>query len=223
MLPNTAGCATAEEAVRVARLGRELARLAGQDDNTFVKLEVIPDSRHLLPDPIGTLEAAEILVKEGFTVLPYINADPLLARRLDARLAGLARKLDFTYTRYADDLTFSGDAAAAAKTGYLLTRIRHLIADERLTVNEQKTRVQRPGAQQTVTGIVVNQRPNVPRTTVRRLRAILHDARHHGLDAANREGRENFADWLGGMIAYVSMVNPGRGRELREEFDRVTG
>ena len=83
MLPNTAGCATAEEAIRVARLGRELARLAGQEDNTFVKLEVIPDSRHLLPDPIGTLEAAEQLVREGFTVLPYINADPLLAKRLE--------------------------------------------------------------------------------------------------------------------------------------------
>jgi thiazole synthase len=83
MLPNTAGCATAEEAVRVARLGRELARLAGQEDNTFVKLEVIPDSRHLLPDPFGTLAAAEQLVKEGFTVLPYINADPLLAKRLE--------------------------------------------------------------------------------------------------------------------------------------------
>ncbi len=83
MLPNTAGCATAEEAIRVARLGRELAKLAGQEDNNFVKLEVIPDSRHLLPDPIGTLEAAEQLVKEGFTVLPYINADPLLASRLE--------------------------------------------------------------------------------------------------------------------------------------------
>lgn len=83
MLPNTAGCATAEEAVRVARLGRELAKLAGQEDNTFVKLEVIPDSRHLLPDPFGTLEAAEQLVSEGFTVLPYINADPLLAKRLE--------------------------------------------------------------------------------------------------------------------------------------------
>jgi thiazole synthase len=83
MLPNTAGCATADEAIRVARLGRELAKLAGQEDNTFVKLEVIPDSRHLLPDPIGTLEAAETLVKEGFTVLPYINADPLLAKRLE--------------------------------------------------------------------------------------------------------------------------------------------
>ena len=83
MLPNTAGCATAEEAIRVARLGRELAKLAGQEDNNFVKLEVIPDSRHLLPDPFGTLEAAEQLVKEGFTVLPYINADPLLAKRLE--------------------------------------------------------------------------------------------------------------------------------------------
>ena len=83
MLPNTAGCATAEEAIRVARLGRELAKLAGQEDNTFVKLEVIPDSRHLLPDPFGTLMAAEQLVREGFTVLPYINADPLLAKRLE--------------------------------------------------------------------------------------------------------------------------------------------
>ncbi len=84
MLPNTAGCQTAEEAVRVARLGREMAKLLGQEDNNFVKLEVIPDSRYLLPDPIGTLEAAEQLVKEGFAVLPYINADPLLAQRLEA-------------------------------------------------------------------------------------------------------------------------------------------
>jgi thiazole synthase len=83
MLPNTAGCQTAEEAVRVARLGREMAKLLGQEDNNFVKLEVIPDPKYLLPDPIGTLQAAEQLVKEGFAVLPYINADPMLARRLE--------------------------------------------------------------------------------------------------------------------------------------------
>lgn len=83
MLPNTAGCKTAEEAVRVARLGREMAKLLGQEDNNFIKLEVIPDAQYLLPDPIGTLEAAEQLVKEGFAVLPYINADPLLAKRLE--------------------------------------------------------------------------------------------------------------------------------------------
>jgi thiazole synthase len=83
MLPNTAGCKTAEEAIRVARLGREMAKLLGQEDNNFVKLEVIPDAKYLLPDPIGTLEAAEQLVKDGFAVLPYINADPLLAQRLE--------------------------------------------------------------------------------------------------------------------------------------------
>jgi thiazole synthase len=78
ILPNTAGCQTAEEAVRTARLARSM----GLSD--WVKLEVIPDPRYLLPDPVETLRAAEILVKEGFTVLPYINADPVLARRLEA-------------------------------------------------------------------------------------------------------------------------------------------
>ncbi|MDQ6741925.1 MAG: thiazole synthase [Candidatus Dormibacteraeota bacterium] len=77
ILPNTAGCQTAEEAVRIARLARSM----GLSD--WVKLEVIPDPRYLLPDPIETLKAAEILVAEGFTVLPYINADPVLARRLE--------------------------------------------------------------------------------------------------------------------------------------------
>ncbi|MFW6315502.1 MAG: glycine oxidase ThiO [Cyanobacteriota bacterium] len=83
MLPNTAGCKTAEDAIRVAKLGREMAKLLGQEDNNFVKLEVIPEAKHLLPDPIGTLEAAETLIKEGFAVLPYINADPVLAKRLE--------------------------------------------------------------------------------------------------------------------------------------------
>ena len=83
MLPNTAGCTNADDAVRVARLGREMAKLLGQEDNNFVKLEVIPDAKYLLPDPIGTLRAAEQLVKEGFAVLPYVNADPILAKHLE--------------------------------------------------------------------------------------------------------------------------------------------
>jgi thiazole synthase len=77
ILPNTAGCQTAEEAIRIARLARSM----GLSD--WVKLEVIPDPRYLLPDPIETLRAAETLVNEGFTVLPYINADPILASRLE--------------------------------------------------------------------------------------------------------------------------------------------
>ena len=76
LLPNTSGAVNAEEAVRLARL----AVAAGLPN--WVKLEIHPDPRYLLPDPIETLKAAEILVKEGFIVLPYINADPVLAKRL---------------------------------------------------------------------------------------------------------------------------------------------
>lgn len=83
LLPNTAGSQTAEEAIRMAFLGHELACQLGQKDNLFVKLEVISDPKYLLPDPIGTLKAAEFLVKKGFTVLPYINADPILALHLE--------------------------------------------------------------------------------------------------------------------------------------------
>jgi thiazole synthase len=77
ILPNTAGSKTAEEAVFTARLARELT------GSNWVKLEVIPDPRYLLPDPIGTLAAAETLIKDGFVVLPYIHADPVLAKRLE--------------------------------------------------------------------------------------------------------------------------------------------
>jgi thiazole synthase len=83
LLPNTAGSQTAEEAIRIAFLGHELACQLGQEDNFFVKLEVISDPKYLLPDPLGTLKAAEFLIKKGFTVLPYINADPMLALHLE--------------------------------------------------------------------------------------------------------------------------------------------
>lgn len=76
LLPNTAGCRTTDEAVRVAKLARVMT------ETSWIKLEVIPDAKYLLPDPVETLRAAEILVKEGFTVLPYMPADPVLARRL---------------------------------------------------------------------------------------------------------------------------------------------
>ena len=77
ILPNTAGCRSVEEALFTARLGRSVT------SSSWVKLEVIPDPKYLLPDPVGTLEAARQLVGEGFVVLPYIHADPVLARRLE--------------------------------------------------------------------------------------------------------------------------------------------
>lgn len=76
ILPNTAGCKTPEEAIFTAKLAREVT---GSD---WIKVEVIPDPDYLLPDPVGTLEACAALIKEGFTVLPYIHADPILAVKL---------------------------------------------------------------------------------------------------------------------------------------------
>ena len=78
VLPNTAGCKTADEAIRIARLARSM----GLSD--WVKLEIIPEPRYLLPDSEETLKAARVLVDEGFKVLPYINADPVLAKKLEA-------------------------------------------------------------------------------------------------------------------------------------------
>ena len=83
LLPNTAGCQTAEEAVRLAFLGSEIVKNFGYQNNRFVKLEVIPDPKYLLPDGLGTLTAAEYLTGNNFDVLPYINADPILAKQLE--------------------------------------------------------------------------------------------------------------------------------------------
>ncbi|MGQ9505878.1 MAG: thiazole synthase [Thermogutta sp.] len=82
ILPNTAGCFTAEDAVRVARLGREILSQLGNPGADWVKLEVLGDKKTLLPDPIATVQATEILVKDGFQVLVYTTDDPIVARRL---------------------------------------------------------------------------------------------------------------------------------------------
>jgi retron-type reverse transcriptase len=144
-----------------------------------------------------------------------------VARRLDKRLGGLARKYGLTYTRYADDVTFSGPAELNTQVGYLMARVRHLAADESFAVNDKKTRVLRRGGAQQVTGLVVNDRPGVRRREVRRLRAILHRARTEGLEKQNREGRPNFLAWLRGKIAYVGMARPEVGARLQAELETL--
>lgn len=157
---------------------------------------------------------------QGACTSPAISN--LIARRLDSRLAGLAGKMGWTYTRYADDLSFSaGHEGCDDQVGYVLARLRHITQDEGFAINPAKTRVLRPNAQQRVTGIVVNQRPGVPRKTIRQLRAILHNAQYTGLAAQNRHGHPDFEGWLRGMIAYVQMVNPDQARPLWEGLDKL--
>lgn len=144
-----------------------------------------------------------------------------VARRLDRRLSALSAKLGVTYTRYADDLTFSAGPGFRDKVGYLLARVRHIAQDEGFAVNAKKTRVQRPESRQVVTGLVVNKAPAVPRDIVRRLRAILHRAKTEGLAAQNRAGHPHFRGWVEGMIAYVGMVKPEVGQKFRAALDAL--
>ena len=144
-----------------------------------------------------------------------------VARKLDRRLAGMSRKMGWVYTRYADDLSFSGPPEARRDVGKLMARVRHVVADEGFAVNPKKGRVERAGGRMEVTGIVVNEKLSVPREEVRRLRAILHQARKTGLAAQNREGRPHFEAWLRGKLAYVQMVDRPRGEAMLRDLDAL--
>ena len=118
-------------------------------------------------------------------------------------------------------MTFSVSGNKGDVIGYLLARVRHLVEEEGFALNDRKTRILKRNAAQAVTGIVVNERPGVPRATVRRLRAILHQARVYGINAQNREKRPHFESWLRGMVAYTRMVNRKQGDKLKIELDRL--
>jgi RNA-directed DNA polymerase len=136
----------------------------------------------------------------------------LLCRSLDRRLAGIANKLGFTYSRYADDLTFSG--ADRSLAGRMIAAARRILSAEGFRENTDKTHVMGQGARQSVTGIVVNHAtPRLARETRRQLRAMLHNAAKNGLDAANLKRHPQFANYLRGWTAYAAMVEPDRGEQ----------
>jgi RNA-directed DNA polymerase len=146
----------------------------------------------------------------------------LVAYRLDCRLTGLAQQFGATYTRYADDIVFSGDDELVRGQQRCLELIGTIVRDEGFRLNDAKTSVRRASNRQYVTGLVVNERINVPREEFDRLRAILHDAIHHGPAAANRDNVDNFAAHLLGKIAWVGTANPTRGDKLRAMFHQIT-
>jgi hypothetical protein len=145
----------------------------------------------------------------------------LSAFGLDRRLAGLARQFGATYTRYADDLTFSGERRLARHDARFVDLVRTISADEGFRLHEGKTRLQAASQRQTVTGVVVNRHPNVTRPEYDRLRAILHDANRSGPAAANRDRHPDFRAHLLGRIAWVVSVNPARGEKLRGDFATI--
>ena len=142
----------------------------------------------------------------------------LVCLRLDRRLQGLATSLGLVYSRYADDLTFSGGADLRQRAGAVLKSVGAILGSEGLQVHPGKTRVQPRSTAQVVTGLVVNDRPGVCRREVRRVRAILHRAATEGLERQNRDGHPNFVAWLNGRIGWIGQSRPELGRKLMEEL-----
>jgi hypothetical protein len=145
----------------------------------------------------------------------------LCAYRLDCRLAGLARAAGAAYTRYADDLVFSGDEALERCLRRFHVHACRVALEEGFEVNTRKSHFMRQGVRQLVAGIVLNARPNLRRTEYDRLEAILTNCVRHGPHGQNRTGHADFRAYLAGRVAYVAMINPARARRLRELFERI--
>ncbi|HNM45814.1 MAG TPA: reverse transcriptase family protein [Candidatus Sumerlaeota bacterium] len=141
----------------------------------------------------------------------------LVCRRMDRRLAGLCAKFNAVYTRYADDLTFSGDEKFAAALSDFFDIACRIIALEGFRINWAKRRIMRKGARQLVTGVVVNRRTTLPRGERRHLRALLHHWRTKG-DFTAPPHVENKVAWLGGKLAYFSMIDPAKGAPMLAQF-----
>ena len=145
----------------------------------------------------------------------------LAAYRLDARLAGLARAAEANYTRYADDLVFSGGEAFARSIARFPTHVAAIALEEGFAVQHRKTRVMRQGVSQRAAGVVINQKINMPRDDYDRLKAILCNCVRHGPHGQNREGVADFRAHLAGRVAHARRLNPGRGQRLLRLFEQI--
>jgi RNA-directed DNA polymerase len=145
----------------------------------------------------------------------------LAAHRLDVRLAALAQAAQANYTRYADDLVFSGGDSFARSIGRFPTHVAAIALEEGFSVQHRKTRVMRQGGRQRAAGVVINQKTNVSRDDYDQLKAILYNCVRHGAGAQNRSGVTDFQAHLRGRIAYVRRLNPERGERLMRLFERI--
>jgi retron-type reverse transcriptase len=145
----------------------------------------------------------------------------LCAFRLDMRLDALAETMDARYTRYADDLVFSGDRDFSACVHRFHVQVAAIALEEGFVINTRKTRIMRAATRQQVTGLVVNRHPNLPRGTFDHYKAILTNCVRYGPASQNRSNHPDFRAYLQGIISYALMVNPHRGKLLQTLYQRI--
>ncbi|MCU0445944.1 MAG: retron St85 family RNA-directed DNA polymerase [Microscillaceae bacterium] len=159
---------------------------------------------------------SERYLPQGACTSPAITN--IICRKLDNRLSKLAEKMGFTYTRYADDMTFSHpDKTVDIKP--LLGLVKKIIAEENFEINEEKTLIMRPHTRQTVTGIVVNNdKMRISRRDIRRFRAFLHQYSLKGAEAMTQQLGKDATQYAKGYLAFVSMVNPTQAEKFKKEY-----
>jgi len=177
-----------------------------------------PDLVRRLPAPAQARHAVPHL-PQGAPSSPALAN--LAAWPLDRRLAGLARAAGGNYSRYADDLAFSGDAGFARQLAGFRRSVETIVAEEGFALNPAKARVMRQGDRQQITGIVVNEHCNLGRAEFDRLKAILHHCATQGPAGQNRDGVADFRRHLDGRVAWAEQLNPARGTKLRRLFDEI--
>ncbi|MGA9673570.1 MAG: reverse transcriptase family protein [Terracidiphilus sp.] len=145
----------------------------------------------------------------------------LCAYRIDCRLNGLAESAGAVYTRYADDLAFSGDEEFEKCVERFVAQAAAILLEEGFTVHHRKTRTMRQGVRQYLAGLVINEHINVVRDDFDRLKAILTNCVRHGSESQNREGHAAFRLHLEGRVGFVEMVHPAKGLRLRKILEQI--
>jgi RNA-directed DNA polymerase len=197
-------------------VARRLTGLCSTDTPAAVFRELRADQRH---DRMTRARYGARHLPQGSPASPALAN--LAAWQLDRRLAGLARAAGANYTRYADDLVFSGDAGFADGLTGFRRSVETIIREEGFTLNATKTRIMRRGTRQRVTGIVVNEHCNFGRAEFDTLKAILHNSARDGAAGQNRGNVADFRRHVDGRVAWVEQINPSRGAKLRQIFDRI--
>jgi RNA-directed DNA polymerase len=141
--------------------------------------------------------------------------------RVDCRLSGLAQSCGAAYTRYADDLAFSGDEVFEKCLPRFAIHAAAILAEDGFSVHHRKTHIMSQGVRQHIAGLVVNQHINLVRADFDRLKAILHNCIRYGPESQNRESHPSFKLHLDGRVSFVEMIHPARGERLRKRFQQI--
>ena len=199
-----------------------VADLLGGICTTATPRDIWKSSEHGL-DPVHFWEIKTLYARphlpQGAPTSPALAN--LCTYRLDCRLAGLAASVGAKYTRYADDLAFSGNEKFENCVERFALHVTAILREEGFEVHHRKTRIMRQGVRQHLAGLIANHHANVIRKDFDRLKATLTNCVRHGPETQNREAHPDFRSHLEGRVSFVGMINPNKGKRLQKIFKQI--